>query len=153
MRKIAPVTVSTTVARPRQEVYDFLAEFSNHAGFLDHFLVEWEFSGNRTGVGAKGAARVNAPGSQDWTDFEIVEAQPPSLLVEHGVGAKDKRETRGTYRLGERADGGTDVSFELELLQAPRAERMLPPMTRLFLRRTNSKAMRRLKKQLEAGAG
>ncbi len=150
MPKIAPITVTTTVQRPRQEVYDFLAELSNHAGFLDHFLVDWEFSGNPGGVGAKAAARVRAPSSQDWTDFEIVEAQSPSLLVEHGVGAKGKRETRGTYRLGERADGGTDISFELEMLQAPRSERLLPPMTRAFVRRTNSKAMRRLKKQLEA---
>ncbi len=152
MPKIAPVTVTTTVSRPRQEVYDFLADLSNHAGFLDHFLVDWEFSGSPSGVGSKAAARVNAPASQDWTDFEIVEAQSPSLLVEEGVGAKGKRKTRGTYRLGERADGGTDVSFELSWLQAPRVERMAPPLTRAFLHRTNSKSMRRMKKQLESDA-
>ena len=55
-----PVTVSIEVPQPAEEVFDYLAVLANHEAFLDHFLVEWEFSGNSTGVGAKGAARVNA---------------------------------------------------------------------------------------------
>ena len=143
-----PVTVSTVVPRPAQEVYDFLIVLANHESFLDHFLVKWEFSGPRSGVGAKGAARADAPGSQDWTEFEIVEAKAPSLIVEQGIGAGGKRQTRGTYRLAERGEGETEVSFELDWLEASRAERLCPPLTRAFARRPNQKAMRRLAKQL-----
>src|SRR5213595_496206 len=94
-----PVVVSVTVPQPVEAVYGFLEVLANHEGFLDHFLVDWSFSGPRSGVGAKGQARASAPMSQDWTDFEIVEAEAPSRIVEEGVGLKGKRHTRGTYRL------------------------------------------------------
>lgn len=146
-----PVTVSTVVARPVAEVFEFLDVLANHAGFMDHMLVDWKFSGPRRGVGAKGEARANTIGSQDWTEFEIVEAEPPHRIVEEGIGNGGKRHTRGTYRLDELPDGGTRISFELEWIEAARAERLIPPMIRAFVRRTNGKAMRRLAKQLSAG--
>jgi polyketide cyclase/dehydrase/lipid transport protein len=146
-----PVAVSTTVARPLSEVFEFLAVLANHEAFLDHFLVEWSFSGPASGVGAKGRARTDAPGSQDWTEFEIVAAEAPHRIVEQGVGAGGKRRTRGTYRLAERADGETEVHFDLEWLAASRAERLCPPLTRAFIRRPNRKAMRRLAKLLASG--
>lgn len=105
-------------------------------------------SGPQRGVGAKARARANTIGSQDWTDFEVVEAEPPTRIVEQGVGNGGKRRTRGTYRLEKRADGGTRVCFELEWIGASKAERLIPPMTRAFVRRVNSKSMRRLAKQL-----
>jgi hypothetical protein len=142
-----PVTVSTTVPQPPQEVYEYLEVLANHERFTDHFLVEWSFSGPARGVGARGRARANAPASQDWTEFEIVEAEP-GRIVEDGVGAGGKRHTRGTYRLEGTPDGGTEVSFELEWLEASRAERLLPPLTRAFIRRPNRKSLRRLAKQL-----
>jgi Polyketide cyclase / dehydrase and lipid transport len=143
-----PVTVSTTVARPAQEVFEFLDVLSNHEGFLDHMLTDWEFSGPGRGVGARARARANVTGSQDWTEFEVVEAGP-GRIVEEGVGANGKRRTRGTYLIEELPGGGTKVSFELAWLEASRLERLGPPLTRAFTRRANGKAMRRLAKQLK----
>ncbi len=144
-----PVTVSVTVPQPAEQVYDFLAVLANHEAFLDHFLVNWKFSGPARGVGAKAEARASAPMSQDWTEFELVEAERPRRIVEEGVGLKGKRRTRGTYRLEPLPDGGTRVSFELAWLEAARAERLVPPLTRAFIRRPNAKAMRRLARQLK----
>ena len=146
-----PVVVSTTIERPREEVFAFLDDLSNHASFTDHFLVDWKFSGPPRGVGAKGTARLSAPASQDWTDFELTESNRPDRLVETGVGAKGKRRSRGTYYLSDHPDGGTDLEFKYEWLDAPRSERLIPPLSRLFLKRTNGKALRRLKKRLESG--
>jgi hypothetical protein len=145
-----PVAVTTSIERPREEVFAFLDDLSNHASFTDHFLVDWEVSGRTRGKGAKAAARIDAPSSQDWTDFEIVVSDRPGRLVEEGVGAHGKRHTRGTYFLSDRPGGGTDLEFKLEWIKAPRAERLIPPLSRLFLKRTNGKSLRRLKKQLEA---
>jgi hypothetical protein len=145
---VKPVTVSIEVPQPVEEVFDYLAVLANHEAFLDHFLVDWKFSGPRRGVGAKAEARASAPMSQDWTDFEIVEIEQPSRIVEEGVGLKGKRRTRGTYRLQSQPGGGTEISFELEWLNTARAERLIPPMTRAFIRRPNGKAMRRLAAQL-----
>jgi hypothetical protein len=145
---VKPVTVSIEVPQPAEEVYDFLIVLANHASFLDHMLTDWKFSGPSSGVGAKAEAKTNAPMSQDWTDFEIVEAESPSRIVEEAVGLKGKRRTRGTYALERLADGGTKVSFEFAWLQAARAESLCSPLTRAFLKRPNNKAMRRLAKQL-----
>jgi hypothetical protein len=143
-----PVTVSVVISKPRQEVYEHLAVLANHEAFLDHMLVEWKFSGPRSGIGAKGEAKASAPMSQDWTEFEIVEAEEPSRIVEEAVGAGGKRRTRGTYTLEELPDGKTKVSFEFAWLEASRPERLCPPLTRAFIRRPNGKAMRRMAKRL-----
>lgn len=145
-----PVTVAAAVSKSPPEVYEFLDLLANHEGFLDHWLVDWEFSGPPRGVGAKAKARANTVGSQDWTEFEVVEAEAPSRIVEEGVGAGGKRRTRGTYRLEQLADGGSKISFELEWLEASRAERLIPPLSRAFVRRVNAKAMRRLGELLDA---
>ena len=73
-----PITVSVTVPTPRQEVYDFLQVLPNHEPFVDHMLVDWNYSGPRRGVGARAQARTNAPASQDWIEIEVVEAEPPA---------------------------------------------------------------------------
>jgi Polyketide cyclase / dehydrase and lipid transport len=145
---VKPVTVSVDVPQPVEEVYDFLDVLANHEAFLDHFLVDWKFSGPARGLGAKAEARASAPMSQDWTEFEVVEVDRPRRIVEEGVGLKGKRRTRGTYRLEPLAGGGTEISFELAWIEAARAETLIPPMTRAFLKRPNAKAMRRLAKLL-----
>ena len=33
-----PVTVSTTIGRPREEVFAYLEDVANHPEFTDHFL-------------------------------------------------------------------------------------------------------------------
>ncbi len=147
-----PVTVSIDVPQSPEEVYDFLDVLANHEAFLDHFLVDWKFSGPARGVGAKAEARASAPMSQDWTDFEVVESERPGRIVEEGVGLKGKRRTRGTYTLQPLPDSGTKISFELAWIESARAERLIPPMTRAFLKRTNGKAMRRLAKLLDTSS-
>jgi hypothetical protein len=87
---VRPVTVSIEVPQPAEQVFDYLAVLANHEAFLDHFLVDWKFSGPRRGVGAKAEARASAPMSQDWTDFEIVEVEEPARIVEEGVGLEGK---------------------------------------------------------------
>ena len=142
-----PVTVSVEVAAPRQRVYEFLDVLANHEPFLDHALVDWKFSGPRRGVGAKGRARSNAVGSQDWTEFEVLESDD-ERIVEEGVGNGGKRVTRGTYRFRDLPNGGTAIEFEFEWVRMSKAERLAPPLMRTFMKRVNGKALRRLAKQL-----
>lgn len=144
-----PVTVEVAVARPPREVFEFLDALANHERFLDHYLVDWKFSGPQRGVGAKARARVDAPGGQDHFEFEVIEAEAPRRIVEQGVSSNGKRETQGTYSLEAAPDGGTRIEFELSFLRLPRSERLAPPLTRAFAKRVNAKAMRRLAKQLD----
>jgi ribosome-associated toxin RatA of RatAB toxin-antitoxin module len=144
-----PVTVEAVVAKPPLEVFEFLDALANHERFLDHYLVDWQFSGPQRGVGAKARARVDAPASQDHFEFEVTESEAPREIVEQGVSSAGKRKTRGTYRLEQAPDGGTRIEFELRFEEVPRSERIAPFLTRTFARRVNAKAMRRLVKQLD----
>lgn len=146
-----PVKVSVEVARPREEVFDYIDVLANHEAYMDHMFDKWTFSGPARGVGAKAKARVAAPGSNEIAEFEVVAAERPVRTVETGVSARGKRRTRGTYALTELPGGRTEVSFEIEWEAAPRPDRAIPAMTRAFLRRSLGKGMKRLAKQLEAG--
>jgi hypothetical protein len=139
-----PVTARVTVPQPRTEVFDFLDVLANHEGFTDHFLVDWEVSGPRSGVGAKARMRVKKPGPADWVDMQVVASERPRTTVEESVSAKGKRRTRGTYVLDELPDGGTGITFRLEWLDAPLGDRMAAPATRAITGRANEKALRRL---------
>ena len=140
-----PVTVSVDVPSSTQQVYEFLEVLGNHERFMDHFMVDWELSGPRKGVGAKANVRVKATAEKDWTDVEIVEADANRRLVEETIGGSGgKRRTRGTYLLEPLPAGGTRISFELEFLEMPRGERLMGPLQRAYVRRVNGKGMKRL---------
>jgi uncharacterized protein YndB with AHSA1/START domain len=145
-----PIAVSTTVPKPREEVYAFLDVLGNHEPFTDHMLADWTVSGPAAGVGAKARMRAVAPGPAVWMDMEVIEAQPPERIVERAVSGKGKRQTRGTYTLADAPGGGTLVNFELVYEKMPAAERLMTPLLRAFLKRGNEKAMERLREQLSA---
>jgi len=142
---VKPVTVSVDVSNPPEQVYEFLDVLANHERFTDHFMVDWELSGPERGVGAKASFRVKATAEKDWTELEVVEADPPRRSVEEARGGGGgKRHTRGTYVLEPLPGGGTHVEFTLEFLQLPSSERLMGPLNRAYVRRVNRKAMKRL---------
>jgi hypothetical protein len=146
---VKPVTVSVDVANPPEEVYEFLDVLGNHESFTDHFMVDWELSGPKRGVGAKANMRIKATAEKDWTDMEVVEADAGRRIVEEAVGGPSaKRRTRGTYLLEPLPNGGTHISFTLEFLQLPTGERLMGPLQRAYVRRVNGKALKRLAEQL-----
>ena len=115
-----PVTVSVDVPNPRPEVYEFLDVLGNHEQFTDHFMVDWELSGPKGGVGAKANVRVKATGEKDRTEIKVVEADAGRRIVEEGTGgSRGRRRTRGTYTLEDLPGGGTRIDFTLEFLSLP----------------------------------
>jgi hypothetical protein len=149
-----PVTVSIDVPQSCEEVYEFLDVLGNHAGFTDHFPLDWTVSGPRSGVGAQARMRVKKPGAPDWLDMEVVAADPPRSTTEESTSASGRRRTRGTYVLTALPGEGTRISFELAWLEAPRAERLAAPLTRAVTRRANARSLQRLAGELaERGGG
>jgi hypothetical protein len=144
---VKPVTVSATVPKSSQDVYEFLEVLANHELFMDRMFIDWRFSGPERGVGAQARAKASAPGSQEWTEFEIIEAAPRRIVAE-AINAGGKRRIRSTYLLEDLPDGRTRISLEFAWLEAPRLERLGTPLARAFVRRANGSAMRRLAKRL-----
>jgi hypothetical protein len=144
-----PITVSTTVARPRDEVFAHLDVLANHVPFNDHYMADAELSGPATGAGGRMHARILAPGRSQWFDLETVTAQAPELLVERTVAAGGRRRTRGTYRLAEAGLEATTVTFELVVEAEPVLDKPLAPLARRWMVQQLHRAMERLKEQVE----
>jgi uncharacterized protein YndB with AHSA1/START domain len=146
-----PVTVSVEVARPRQEVFEYVDVLANHERWLKRLYKDWSFEGPRRGVGAIAKAQVDAPAAAEKVSFKVVESVAPERIVEEGESAHGKRETRGTYRFTELEGGGTRIEFELAWVKVPRTERIAPFVSRAFMGRALGKSLKRLAALLEEG--
>ena len=145
-----PVVVSTTIDRPRDEVYDLLDDISAHEAFTDHFLVDWRLTrDNPRGAGA-GVRVKGTVGPHRETVITVI-ASAPDRIVEQGRSGKDlKRRTTGTYTLAGTEGGSTDVTFTLEIEPAGLGDRLQGPLARAYLRKQNARAMERLRELMEA---
>jgi len=152
---VDPVNVSIVVARPREEVYAYLADIANHAEFTDHYLVDWHLTRTNTvGRGAGARFRVNVPLQRfNWMGVTIVEVEPPRRIVEAGRGGKFNRiRSLTTYTLEPGPGGTTRVTLSTETQPVTPADRLLESLgARGWVKRQNRKALRRLRSILEAG--
>ena len=141
-----PITVTTTIRRPREEVFDFLAPLANHEAFTDHVLKDWRVAPDGRSV----KVTVHAPGQKVEAEIVALEEDRPARTVERTTSAGGKRRTLGTYRLTDAPDGATRVEFEITYEAAPLADRLTAPVGRAFLRKVNNRSMERLKELLES---
>jgi uncharacterized protein YndB with AHSA1/START domain len=154
---VDPITVSVTIARPREEVFEYLADIANHAEFTDHYLKDWHLTREESyGRGAGARFRVAAPGNRfPWADTTFVEVDPPYRIVEAGRGGKyNRNKVTGVYTLAPGPGGTTRVEFTNEFEPALLSDRILSKLgVRSWLKRKNRKALRRLRSILEEGEG
>src|SRR3712207_4699461 len=120
-----PVTVSTRIDRPKEEVFDFLAHLPNHEQFTDHFLVDWQVHDG----GRRVVTRVKAPGPKQEGEFTIAHAERPTRIVENASGAGGKRRSTGTWTLTDTPQGGTRVEFHTTFEQLPLGDRIAGPLS------------------------
>ena len=108
---------TTTISKPREQVFEYLADIANHAEFTDHYLVDWHLTREDTyGTGAGARFRIKAPLNRfAWADMTFTEIQPPFRIVERGRGGKYNRiRMLGTYTLSPGPGGTTKVEYTLE---------------------------------------
>ena len=146
-----------TIARPREEVFEYLADIANHAEFTDHFMVDWRLTREDPyGVGAGARYRLTAPLNRfPWGDTTLVEVERPRRIVEVGrTGKYNRIRTLGVYEL-ERAPGnGTRVRFTLETEPKLLSDKLMERLgARGWMKRKLGKAMRRLRSILEEDYG
>jgi uncharacterized protein YndB with AHSA1/START domain len=150
-----PITVSVAIARPREEVFEYLGDMANHPEFTDHYLVDWHLTRlDSYGKGAGARFRIKAPGNRfGWADSTFIEFEPPYRIVESGSGGKFNRiGIWGEFRVTPLATGVTRVEFTNETEPATLADRLMESFgARTWLKRKNRKAMRRLRAILEEG--
>jgi uncharacterized protein YndB with AHSA1/START domain len=154
---VDPVTVSATISRPREEVFEYLADIANHAEFTDHYLVDWRLTREESyGRGAGARFRVKAPLARfSWADATFAEVQPPYRIVEQGrYGKYNRIRSIATYTLSPGPSDSTVVEYTYESVPVMPSDRLMEMFGgRSWLRRQANKSLRRLRTILEEDRG
>jgi uncharacterized protein YndB with AHSA1/START domain len=148
-----PVTVSTTIARPREEVFAYLADIANHPEFTDHYLVDWHLTREQSyGTGAGARFTFKAPRNRfNQADVTFIEVDAPRRIVEAGRGGKYNRtRLRGVYELEPASGGQTRVTFTLETKPGNLGDRIMETFGfRGWVKRKSARGLGRLRSILE----
>ena len=148
-----PITISTTIGRPREEVFDYIVDVANHPEFSDHYLKHFRLTRlDSRGRGAGARFKVDAPLNRfSWAEFTFVEVERPHRIVAFGRGGKFNRNRTTTIWTLDEAGGGTRVEMMTETEPALPTDRFIEAVTgyRGWMRRNSRKAMRRLQSILE----
>jgi len=140
----------TTIARPRSEVFAYIARGERLPGYVTEFERVRQTSPGEPGKGTEYSykmARGQAEGTFEWTEFE-----PDTKLAWHGPPAKagpGTMEPSGWWELSDRG-GGTGVRLAMTPTPGGLFKVIAPLMAR-GMRKGNEKALRRLKERLEGG--
>jgi uncharacterized protein YndB with AHSA1/START domain len=151
---VDPVTVSATIGRPREEVFDYLADIANHSEFSDHFLKDFRLTRlDSRGRGAGARFRVDAPLNRySWGDMTFVEVERPYRIVAFGRGGKFNRiKTTTIFTLDEAAGDTTYLEVMTETEPPLPTDRLMEAVTgyRGWMKRKMRRAVRRLQGILE----
>ncbi len=149
-----PVTVSTTIEKPREEVFDYLADVANFSEFMDHFLTEWHLLridsyGKGAGVRFRSTGRMDRFG---WGELNVIECSPPFKIALVGRGGKYNRiETYAEWRLDPAGPGSTRVEFSYETNPPMPSDKLIEALSRRrsWFKRQSNKGLKRLRAILE----
>ena len=88
-----PVTANVLIDRPREEVFDYLADIANHQEFSDHYLKDWRLTRvDSVGRGAGARFKIDAPLDRfGWGDMTFIEVDRPYKIVAAGRAGKFNR--------------------------------------------------------------
>ena len=151
---MGPVSATTTIDAPREQVFAVIADLANRPAFCDHFMTGFHLERLESrGPGAAARFHVAAKRFNMWMDTVIVEVDAPHRLVERGRGGHANRMAVGTaWELVESAAATTEVtvSFWTEPSNPLDAARGKLGAGR-WHRRQWKRALRRLRDLIESG--
>ena len=147
-----PVEHTITIDRPREEVFEYLADIANHPEFTDHYLKDWRLTRvDSYGRGAGARYKMDGPFQRfGWSDLTYIKVDAPREIVAVGRGGKYNRiKTFESWKL-EPASGGTRVEFVFETEPKLPTDRFVESFGfRRWFKRKSGKGLRRLRSILE----
>ena len=149
-----PITSSVLIAKPREQVFEYLSDMANHWEFQDHYVQEFHLTREDTyGLGAGARFRVPTPLNRfDWAEVTITDLDPPRRIVEKGRAGKFNRIRHVTvWTLEPGSSGGTRVTLSFESQPRFPSDRIMEAFARGRLKRRQRKALKRLRSILEEG--
>jgi acyl-CoA synthetase (AMP-forming)/AMP-acid ligase II/carbon monoxide dehydrogenase subunit G len=142
---------TTTVAAPRERVWELVCDPSNYPAFM-HGITRFERKGDvERGCGARFSMRMRVGSADVGGLVEIVEFDEPGDMAWTSITGIDQR---GRWRLRETEDGGTKVLFRLSYgspggLLGALSDQVSRPMVARNLERT----LQNLKAELDEEGG
>jgi hypothetical protein len=149
---MGPISLSTEVDAPREQVFDFICDLAARPGWIDHFADDYHLERiPPRGQGAAARFRVDAPAGIRYMETVIAEAARPHRVVENGRGGRlDRTTMRTVWELSE--NGVTNVTFTFWTEPASMFDRIREAGRSRWWRRRWAKALRRLRDAIESGA-
>ena len=152
------VEVSDVVARPREEVFAYLADVANLSEFMDHFTSDWHLTGEESyGAGAGARFKVHIrPGKRfAWGDVTLASLEPPQRIVARGrFGKYGRTRTLMIWQLEPEGASSTRVTVSYETQPKSLSDRINEALGhRRFWKRKLRKSLRRLSRILEEDRG
>jgi uncharacterized protein YndB with AHSA1/START domain len=149
-----PITATVTIDRPREEVFEYLADIANHPEFSDHFLKQWRLTRvDSYGRGAGARFKIDAPLDRfGWGDMTFIEVERPYRIVAAGRAGKFNRNKTWTeWKLEPSGPTTTRVEVTTESEPALPTDKLFEALTRrrAWFRRGLKKSLRRLQSILE----
>jgi uncharacterized protein YndB with AHSA1/START domain len=153
-----PITLTTTIAKPREEVFEYLADVANHSEFSDHCMVDWHLTREDSyGRGAGARFRIKSRFDRfSYGDITLSDLQPPERIAATGRGGRFNRiEHRSTWTLEDAGSGRTKVTFETRSTPVLKSDELMEKLLRLrsATTRCHERALERLRSILESGEG
>ena len=149
-----PISASVTIARPREQGFEYLADGANHWEVTDHYVREFHLTREDTyGVGAGARFRVPTPLNRfDWAELTITDVDAPRRIVMKGRGGKYNRiRIVSIWELEPAHGGATRVSVTTESEPHFPSDRLMEAFARGPLRRRQRTGLKRLRSILEEG--
>jgi len=148
-----PVTAHVLIDRPREEVFEYLADIANHAEFTDHWMTEWRLTRvDSYGRGAGARFKMSRKGERyGWADMTFIEVEPPFRIVAAGRGGKFNRNKTWTTWTLTPSGNATRVEVSTETEPALLTDKLMEAVMfkRGWTKRRLAKALSRLQSILE----
>jgi len=148
-----PVTANVLIDRPREEVFDYLADIANHQEFSDHYLKEWRLTRvDSVGRGAGARFKIDAPLDRfGWGDMTFIDVERPHKIVAAGRAGKFNRNKTWTTWTLTPSGKATQVEVTTESEPALITDKFLNTVLRRrgWMKRGLRKGLRRMQSILE----
>jgi uncharacterized protein YndB with AHSA1/START domain len=147
-----PVTAHVLIDRPREEVFDYLADIANHPEFSDHYLTEWHLTRiDSVGRGAGARFRIDTRDRFAYGDMTFIEVERPYKIVAAGREGKFNRNKTWTTWTLSPSGKATRVEVSTESEPALITDKFIEAVTRRrrWTKRGLGKALRRMQSILE----
>jgi uncharacterized protein YndB with AHSA1/START domain len=154
---VDPVVVTATIARTREEVFDYLADIANLPEFAGDYVKDLRLTRvDSVGAGAGARYRLEAPLNRfSWADMTYVRVERPYRIVAVGRGGKFNRiETTTIWTLEPIGGNATRLEVMTETVPPLLTDKLMEAVTgfRGWTRRRLGRSVRRLQEILEEDA-